>query len=95
MPGSPTRVHGRDTECRYYSHTSERLHSGRILLELGHKNIENCVAADLDWVALSVRHGEVSELADEHDLGSCAARRAGSSPAFPIGQTGRPLAYAG
>lgn len=28
--------------------------------------------------------GEVSELADEHDLGSCAARRAGSSPAFPI-----------
>jgi hypothetical protein len=27
--------------------------------------------------------GEVSELADEHDLGSCAARRAGSSPAFP------------
>ena len=30
--------------------------------------------------------GEVSELADEHDLGSCAARRAGSSPAFPIGR---------
>ena len=28
--------------------------------------------------------GEVSELADEHDLGSCAARRAGSSPAFPM-----------
>ena len=27
--------------------------------------------------------GEVSELADEHDLGSCAARRAGSTPAFP------------
>ncbi len=27
--------------------------------------------------------GGVSELADEHDLGSCAARRAGSSPAFP------------
>ena len=26
----------------------------------------------------------MSELADEHDLGSCAARRAGSSPAFPI-----------
>jgi transcriptional regulator with XRE-family HTH domain len=29
--------------------------------------------------------GEVSELADEHDLGSCAARRRGSSPLFPIG----------
>jgi hypothetical protein len=28
--------------------------------------------------------GEVSELADEHDLGSCAARRRGSSPLFPI-----------
>ena len=29
-------------------------------------------------------YGEVSELADEHDLGSCAARRRGSSPLFPI-----------
>ncbi len=29
--------------------------------------------------------GEVSEVADEHDLGSCAAKRAGSSPAFPNG----------
>jgi hypothetical protein len=28
-------------------------------------------------------YGEVSELADEHDLGSCAARRGGSSPPFP------------
>ena len=28
-------------------------------------------------------HGEVSELADEHDLGSCAARRGGSNPPFP------------
>ena len=27
--------------------------------------------------------GGVSELADEHDLGSCAARRGGSSPPFP------------
>jgi hypothetical protein len=27
--------------------------------------------------------GEVSELADEHDLGSCAERRRGSSPRFP------------
>ncbi len=27
--------------------------------------------------------GEVSELADEHDLGSCAERLGGSSPPFP------------
>ena len=27
--------------------------------------------------------GEVTELADVHDLGSCGATRAGSSPAFP------------
>ena len=29
-------------------------------------------------------HGEVSELADEHDLGSCAARRGSSSLPFPM-----------
>ena len=28
--------------------------------------------------------GEVLELADRHDLGSCAARREGSSPSFPM-----------
>lgn len=28
--------------------------------------------------------GEVPELADGHDLGSCAVRRRGSSPRFPI-----------
>ena len=27
--------------------------------------------------------GEVSELADEYDLGSCAERRGGSSPPLP------------
>ena len=27
--------------------------------------------------------GEVSELADEHDLGSCALGRGGSNPPFP------------
>ena len=27
--------------------------------------------------------GEVSELADEHDLGSCGATHGGSSPPFP------------
>jgi hypothetical protein len=26
----------------------------------------------------------VSELADEHDLGSCAERHGGSNPPFPI-----------
>jgi hypothetical protein len=31
----------------------------------------------------STFYGEVSELVDEHDLGSCAERRPGSSPGFP------------
>ena len=31
----------------------------------------------------TVSPGGVSELADEHDLGSCAARRPGSSPGIP------------
>ena len=31
----------------------------------------------------SARQGEVSELADEHDLGSCAERRRSSSLLFP------------
>ena len=31
----------------------------------------------------SASYGEVSELADEHDLGSCAERHGGSSPPFP------------
>ncbi len=30
--------------------------------------------------------GEMLELADRHDLGSCAARREGSSPSFPTGK---------
>ncbi len=34
--------------------------------------------------------GEVSELADEHDLGSCAERRGGSSPPFPTRVYDRP-----
>ena len=32
--------------------------------------------------------GEVSELADERDLGSRAARRGGSSPPFPTSERG-------
>ncbi len=34
-------------------------------------------------VSLAPIVGEVSELVDEHDLGSCAERRPGSSPGFP------------
>ena len=36
-----------------------------------------------DIITSRFTHGEVSELADEHDLGSCAARLGGSSPPFP------------
>src|SRR6266542_6933173 len=32
----------------------------------------------------SFQRGDVSELADEHDLGSCAERRKGSIPFVPI-----------
>ena len=35
-------------------------------------------------MSLAPQHGGVSELADEHDLGSCAERLGGSSPPFPI-----------
>ena len=35
--------------------------------------------------------GEVLELADRHDLGSCAARRTGSSPVFPIKINGKSI----
>ena len=53
---------------------------------------DNLTAATFD------REGEVSELADEHDLGSCAARRGSSSLLFPttqpmsspVGPTGGP-----
>jgi hypothetical protein len=30
-----------------------------------------------------LKYGEVLELADRQDLGSCAARRGGSTPPFP------------
>ena len=37
-----------------------------------------------DTIMSASSYGEVSELADEHDLGSCAFnRRGGSSPPFP------------
>ena len=39
--------------------------------------------------------GEVSELADEHDLGSCAARREGSSPSFPTKATAQAVSSIG
>ena len=34
-------------------------------------------------IIFSASYGEVSELADEHDLGSCGATRGGSTPPFP------------
>ena len=42
-----------------------------------------CLYYDSANVLRDFTSGEVSELADEHDLGSCAARRRGSSPLFP------------
>jgi hypothetical protein len=33
------------------------------------------------------QHGDVLELADRHDLGSCAERREGSIPSVPTKQT--------
>ena len=42
-----------------------------------------------------VRRGEVSELADEHDLGSCAARRGSSSLLFPTRAEGTRCSRAG
>ena len=35
------------------------------------------------WAQQILKRGDVSELADEHDLGSCAARREGSIPSVP------------
>jgi hypothetical protein len=34
-------------------------------------------------ILLPFKSGGVSELADEHDLGSCAERLVGSNPTFP------------
>ena len=36
-----------------------------------------------DIISSDFERGGVSELADEHDLGSCAERHGGSSPPFP------------
>ncbi len=44
---------------------------------------QNKVVARANSRYNSLYPGGVSELADEHDLGSCAARRGGSSPPFP------------
>ena len=51
--------------------------SRRVLSNIKQKVKQNAIILD-DFIS-----GEVSELADEHDLGSCAARRGGSSPPFP------------
>jgi hypothetical protein len=42
------------------------------------------VTIGISHFALGATSGEVAKLADALDLGSCASRRAGSSPAFPI-----------
>ena len=39
-------------------------------------------------ISTDFERGEVSELADEHDLGSCPARGGGSSPPFPTMPSG-------
>ena len=46
------------------------------------RGLETCLV-ECYSVLGDFRYGGVSELADEHDLGSCAARRGGSSPPFP------------
>ncbi len=44
-------------------------------------------------ISFEFAHGEVSELADEHDLGSCAERHGGSSPPFPTMVINRQNSY--
>jgi hypothetical protein len=56
--------------------STNNLVSSRAGLETG-KNV-------FSHVKMCSVYGEVSELADEHDLGSCAERLGGSSPPFPI-----------
>ncbi len=46
-------------------------------------SVHNC-PGKTDMLYFKDRIGGLSELADEHDLGSCAARRVGSTPTFPI-----------
>ena len=47
------------------------------------QNVKQNVIMATNYPCVAHAHGGVLELADRHDLGSCAARRAGSSPAFP------------
>ena len=47
------------------------------------------------WHWDEVAWGEVSEPVDEHDLGSCAFGRGGSTPPFPIARGKRGLKHGG
>ena len=73
---------------------SSRLgHTGKLGGELGEEaHLPTRRSVTSSWLARGIApdiiktpacSGEVSELVDEQDLGSCAARRAGSTPAFP------------
>ncbi len=54
----------------------------RLLNTLNNLSVKQS-ARQNDIISSNFTLGGVSELADEHDLGSCAARRGGSSPPFP------------
>ena len=58
--------------------------SQKVLSKMLSKNTKN--VKQYGRISEVPNRGGVSELADEHDLGSCGATRAGSSPAFPITQ---------
>ena len=56
--------------------------SGNLINNLHNLSVKQSVKQH-DILLTDFLYGEVSELADEHDLGSCAARRGGSNPPFP------------
>ena len=66
--------------CKYYNTLCMALYIIR----------DNLVRYCRESSRLNSKYGEVSELADEHDLGSCAARRRSSSLLFPSTRGGNP-----
>ena len=65
-----------------YSYLSQVKH-GKCPASRKMVNTGKQIVNQYDKILGNYRYGGVSELADEHDLGSCAARRGGSSPPFP------------